>query len=64
MFFEYEIVGSLGCRPVDYPRVIEMVRQRKVNLEAVVTSTLPLDRIGQAADDLRRGQGFRTLIIP
>lgn len=64
MFFEYEIVGSLGCRPVDYPRVIEMVRQRKVNLEAVVSATLPLDRIGQAADDLRRGHGFRTLIIP
>ena len=64
MFFEYEIVGSLGCRPSDYPRVIEMVRQRKVNLEAVVTAVLPLARIGQAADDLRRGQGFRTLIVP
>ena len=64
MFFEYEIVGSLGCRPVDYPRVIEMVRHRKVNLDVVVTATLPLDRIGEAADDLRNGKGFRTVIIP
>ncbi|MGA8710775.1 MAG: zinc-binding dehydrogenase [Thermoplasmata archaeon] len=64
MFFEYEIVGSLGCRPVDYPRVIEMVRQRKVNLDAVVTATLPLDRIGEAAEDLRNGIGLRTLIVP
>ena len=64
MFFEYEIVGSLGCRPVDYPRVIEMVRQGQVNLEAVTSGTLPLDRIGEAADALRKGQGFRTLIVP
>jgi alcohol dehydrogenase, propanol-preferring len=64
MFFEYEIVGSLGCRPVDYPRVIEMVRQRKVNLDAVVSGTLPLERVGEAAEDLRQGRGFRTLILP
>lgn len=64
MFFEHEIVGSLGCRPVDYPRVIEMVRKGKVRLEEVVTATLPLDRIGEAADDLRTGKGLRTLIIP
>jgi alcohol dehydrogenase, propanol-preferring len=64
MFFEYEIVGSLGCRPVDYPRVIEMVRKGKVNVEAVVTARLPLDRIGEAAEDLRRGNGLRTLIVP
>jgi len=64
MFFEYEIVGSLGCRPVDYPRVIEMVRKGTVNLEAVVTARLPLDRIGEAAEDLRNGKGFRTLIVP
>jgi 6-hydroxycyclohex-1-ene-1-carbonyl-CoA dehydrogenase len=64
MFFEYEIVGSLGCRPVDYPRVIEMVRRGMVSLDAVVTATLPLDRIGEAAEDLRAGKGFRTLIVP
>ncbi|MGA8542456.1 MAG: zinc-binding dehydrogenase [Thermoplasmata archaeon] len=64
MFFEYEIVGSLGCRPVDYSRVIEMVRSGRVSLNAVVSATLPLDRIGEAAEDLRNGKGFRTLIVP
>jgi alcohol dehydrogenase, propanol-preferring len=64
MFFEYTIVGSLGCRPVDYPRVIEMVRKGKVNLDAVVTASLPLDRIAEAAEDLRNGRGLRTIILP
>ena len=64
MFFEYTIVGSLGCRPVDYPRVIQMVRTGKVSLDAVITATLPLHRIEEAAEDLRNGKGFRTLIVP
>jgi 6-hydroxycyclohex-1-ene-1-carbonyl-CoA dehydrogenase len=64
MFFEYTVLGSLGCRPVDYPRVIEMIRQGRVNLDAVVTASLPLDRIGEAAESLRQGTGFRTLLIP
>jgi 6-hydroxycyclohex-1-ene-1-carbonyl-CoA dehydrogenase len=64
MFFEYEIVGSLGCPPSDYPRVIEMVRKGKVRLDAIVTDTLPLDRISEAAEALRRGEGLRTIILP
>jgi alcohol dehydrogenase, propanol-preferring len=64
MFFEQEIVGSLGCRPVDYPRVIEMVRTGKVRLEEVVTRSVPLERIGEAAEDLRAGKGLRTLVVP
>jgi len=64
MFFEYEVVGSLGCRPVDYPRVIEMVRKGKVHLDEVVTATVPLERIGEAAEDLRNGKGLRTLVVP
>jgi alcohol dehydrogenase, propanol-preferring len=64
MFFEYEVTGSLGCRPVDYPRVIEMVRKGTVRLDEVVTATLPLERIGEAADALRNGRGLRTLVVP
>jgi alcohol dehydrogenase, propanol-preferring len=64
MFFEYDIVGSLGCRPVDYPRVVEMVRRGKVALDPVISGSLPLDRITDAAEELRRGAGFRTLVIP
>ncbi|MFI5413738.1 MAG: zinc-binding dehydrogenase [Candidatus Lutacidiplasmatales archaeon] len=64
MFFEYEVVGSLGCRPVDYPRVIEMVRRRKVHLDEVVTAVRPLDHIEEAAEDLRNGKGFRTVLVP
>jgi 6-hydroxycyclohex-1-ene-1-carbonyl-CoA dehydrogenase len=64
MFFEYEILGSLGCPPADYLRVLEMVRTGKVRLDPVITGRLPLDRIAEAAEALRNGVGLRTLIVP
>lgn len=62
MFFEMEVVGSLGCRPVDYPRLIEMVRIGKVKVTPLVTSKFPLDKINDAFDTLRKGETIRSII--
>ena len=64
MFRELEVVGSLGCRPVDYPRVIEMCRQGRIELERLVTHRFGLDEIGQALDTLRAGEAIRAIITP
>jgi 2-desacetyl-2-hydroxyethyl bacteriochlorophyllide A dehydrogenase len=64
MFREMEILGSLGCRPVDYPRIIEMVRAGRLKLSALITARYPLDRVNEAFDALRSGKGFRYLITP
>jgi Zn-dependent alcohol dehydrogenase len=64
MFREIEIVGSLGCRVVDYPRVIELARQGKIKVSELVTAKFPLDRINEAFDALRRGEGIRSVIVP
>ena len=64
MFRELEVVGSLGCRPVDYPRVIEMVRQGRVRLSELVTHRFPLDRIEEALETLRSGDAIRVVVTP
>lgn len=64
MFRELEIVGSLGCRPVDYPRVIEMVRQGRVRLTELVTHRFALDDIAEAFDTLRGGSAIRVVVTP
>ncbi|MBI4351844.1 MAG: zinc-binding dehydrogenase [Elusimicrobia bacterium] len=53
MFREMEITGSLGCRPVDFPKVIEMVRLGKIKLKELVTHRFPLSDINGAFDLLR-----------
>lgn len=64
MYREMEIVGSLGCRAVDYPRVLEMVRQGKIKLKELVTARFALEQINEAFDTLRRGEGIRSVIVP
>jgi 6-hydroxycyclohex-1-ene-1-carbonyl-CoA dehydrogenase len=62
MFREMEVIGSLGCRPVDYPNVIQLVARGRVKLEPVITHRFPLERINEALEGLRRGEGLRTII--
>ncbi|MEW6027804.1 MAG: succinate-semialdehyde dehydrogenase, partial [Planctomycetota bacterium] len=63
MFFEMAVIGSLGCRPVDYPRLIEMARQGKVKVAPLVTHKFPLQQINDALDTLRKGETIRTIIV-
>lgn len=64
MFRELDVVGSLGCRPVDYPRVIELARQGKIEVERLVTHRFPLEEIDQALDTLRAGDAIRAVVTP
>ncbi|MEE9554622.1 MAG: zinc-binding dehydrogenase [candidate division Zixibacteria bacterium] len=62
MYREMEIVGSLGCRPVDYPKLIELCRMGKIKVKELVTGRYPLDKINDAFDLLRKGEGLRSII--
>lgn len=64
MFFELEVIGSLGCRPSDYPELIALVRTGRVKLGPLVTSRYSLDHIFQGFDALRRSDGLRGIVLP
>lgn len=64
MFYELAVVGSLGCRPGDYPELIELVRGGRVQLTPLVTGRYPLDDIFAGLDALRRGEGLRGIVLP
>lgn len=64
MFREIAVLGSLGCRPVDYPPLIEMVRDGKLKVKELVTHRFPLERINEAFDVLRRGESLRSIVLP
>jgi len=63
MFREIEIKGSLGCRPVDYPKIIEMVRTGKIQLKPVVTHKFKLEEIDKAFDLMRKGESLRSIVV-
>ena len=64
MFKEIEVVGSLGCRPVDYLPLIRMVEQGKVDLKRQVTHRFSLDEIGQAFEVMKEGLSLRSIVVP
>jgi threonine dehydrogenase-like Zn-dependent dehydrogenase len=63
MFYELQVIGSLGCRPSDYPELIELVRTRRAQLEPLVTGRYTLERITDGLDTLRRGEGIRGIVV-
>jgi 6-hydroxycyclohex-1-ene-1-carbonyl-CoA dehydrogenase len=63
MYREMEIVGSLGCRPVDYPKLIELCRLGKIKVKELVTAKFNLDKINDAFDLLRKGEGLRSIVV-
>lgn len=64
MFNEMEVRGSLGCRPVDYPRIIEMARRGAIAVAPLVTGRFSLHDINAGLDALRTGSGLRNIVIP
>ncbi len=66
MYFEMEVRGSLGCRPVDYPKLIELCRIGKIKVKDLVTQKFPLEKINDAFDLLRNHDenALRSIVIP
>ncbi len=64
MFKEIEVVGSLGCRPLDYVPLIRMVETGKVDVTRLVTHRFPLEELNKAFDVMKEGVSLRSIVIP
>lgn len=64
MYFELELVGSLGCGAGEYREILELVRTGRLRLDPVVSGTLPLSEINEGLDRLRQGEGVRWVVTP
>lgn len=63
MFREKEVYGSLGCRIVDYPPLIDMIRRGKLKL--LVSDKMPLREINEALKMLKEGKiKTRAIVTP
>ena len=55
------ILGS-SLAPRDLPRYLDLWRAGRLDLEALITATRPLDEINEAFADLTAGEGVRTVL--
>jgi len=63
MFREQQIIGSLGCRSVDFPHVIDLVRMGRIKVEPIVSGRFPLEDINKGLDQMRSGRTLRTVVV-
>jgi len=64
MFFEQEIIGSIGCRISDYTKIFELVVDGKIKLDKLIANKYPLEDINTALDELRESKVLRNIILP
>jgi 6-hydroxycyclohex-1-ene-1-carbonyl-CoA dehydrogenase len=64
MFYELEVMGSLGCGGGTYPEIMALVESGRLQLDPVVSGTIPLDDINSGFDRLRAGEGVRWVVTP
>lgn len=64
MYYELEVVGCLGCGAGEYPEIMSLVAAGKIQLDPIVSGTIPLDCINEGMDRLRRGEGVRWVVTP
>ena len=64
MFYEQEIIGSIGCPPVDYPKIIKLVQNNKIKLDKLIAKKYALEDIKLAFDDLRAAKVLRNVVLP
>ena len=46
----------------DVPKIVDWYMEGKINIDDLITNVMPLDRINEAFDLMRSGEGIRTVI--
>ena len=64
MFYEQEIIGSVGCRPTDYYKILDLIKEGKIRLDKLIANKYELVDINKALDELRATQVLRNIILP
>jgi S-(hydroxymethyl)glutathione dehydrogenase/alcohol dehydrogenase len=67
LFSDRRLLGCTGGGNVparDIPRIMALHQRGALDLEKLVSQRLPLDRVNEAFDALRAGDGTRTVIEP
>ena len=64
MAFDAEIIGTWGCLPKYYPRVLEMVLNRKIEIESFV-ETRPMSQIKEILEEAHTAPlMMRIILVP
>ena len=47
----------------DVPKIVDWYMERKINIDDLITHTLPLERINEGFELMARGESIRTVVV-
>ncbi len=47
----------------DVPKIVDWYMERKINIDDLITHTLPLERINEGFELMTRGESIRTVVV-
>jgi D-xylulose reductase len=59
---EITVKGCFRYGPGDYKMALELALMGKINLRSLITKVLPFEKVTDAWETTRRGEGIKTLI--
>ncbi len=62
MAFDSEIIGTWGCLPKYYPKVLEMVQEGKIQIDPLL-ELRPLSKIAEAFEEAHSGTLMKRLVL-
>ena len=62
-FRELGIIGTLGCRNIDFPIVLDLVRRGRLAVRPLVSHRHRLEDVNAGFAALRRGEGVRHIVV-
>ena len=62
MAFDAEIIGTWGCLPKYYPKALEMVLSKKIEIEPFV-ETRPMSTIQETFEEAHRGKLVKRIVL-
>ena len=62
MAFDAEIIGTWGCLPKYYPKVLEMVLNKKIQIEPFV-ETRPMSTIQETFEEAHEGKLMKRIVL-
>jgi len=62
MAFDADIIGTWGCLPKYYPKVLEMVQSGKIRIDELL-ETRPMSTIGQAFEEAHSGTLMKRIVL-
>jgi 6-hydroxycyclohex-1-ene-1-carbonyl-CoA dehydrogenase len=62
MAFDADVIGTWGCLPKYYPKVLEMVQSGKIQIDPLL-ETRPMSTIGKAFEDAHSGNLTKRIVL-